>query len=219
MDPILYVNSWYFNMCSFVIHTKFHIVFHIRGVWRYKMKNFRRNQLALSTVVTTLIILVVSVLLAGVVSYFAINVTSTRVQEESIHMSKQHIWSDGASNAQAAFLLVNTGGRDLVIDKISARGQESAWADVFYNVTTDAISDDLVYNTTLVDAGNIMIGITEYNFTMASNDLVLKSGYTMIIYVDSPDSITVSDIGLTVGLTVHTSQAMYYKETNVEAAL
>ncbi|MCJ7722141.1 type IV pilin, partial [Candidatus Bathyarchaeota archaeon] len=96
------------------------------------MKDFRRNRLALSTVVTTLIILVVSVLLAGVVSYFAINVTSTRVQEESVHITKQHIWSDGTS-AQAAFLIVNTGGRDLVIDKISARGQESAWSEVFYN--------------------------------------------------------------------------------------
>ena len=47
------------------------------------MRNIMKNRLALSTVVTTLIILVVSVLLAGVVTYFAINVTSTRVQEES----------------------------------------------------------------------------------------------------------------------------------------
>ena len=38
-----------------------------------------RNRIALSTVVTTLIILVVSVLLATVVVYFATNVVSTRV--------------------------------------------------------------------------------------------------------------------------------------------
>ena len=43
-----------------------------------------KNRLALSTVITTLIILVVSVLLAGVVTYFAINVVSTRVQQESL---------------------------------------------------------------------------------------------------------------------------------------
>ena len=34
----------------------------------------------------------------------------------------------------------------------------------------------------------------------------------------SPDSITLNDIGLTVAFTVFTSQAMYYKETNVQAA-
>jgi hypothetical protein len=39
----------------------------------------------------------------------------------------------------------------------------------------------------------------------------------MVVFVDSPDSITINDIGLTVGITVFTSQAMYYQEANVEA--
>lgn len=181
------------------------------------MKDLRRNRLALSTVVTTLIILVVSVLLAGVVSYFAINVTSTRVQEESVHISKQHVWHDGVSSSQAAFLMINTGGRDLVIDKISVRGQESDWTNVFYEVTTDSISADLSYNTTLTDGGNITIGSTEYTFDAATDDITVRSGTSIVVYITSPDSISVNDIGLTVGMTVHTSQAMYYKECNVEA--
>jgi hypothetical protein len=181
------------------------------------MRDFRRNRLALSTVVTTLIILVVSVLLAGVVSYFAINVTSTRVQEESVHLSKQHVWHDGNETSQAAFLMINTGGRDLVIDKISVRGQESDWANVYYTVTTASISDDLAYNTTLSDGGNMTIDETAYSFSVASDDITVRSGYSLIVYINSPDSISVNDIGLTVGMTVHTSQAMYYKECNVQA--
>ena len=181
------------------------------------MRDLRRNHLALSTVVTTLIILVVSVLLAGVVSYFAINVTSTRVQEESVHVTKQHVWHDGSSTSQAAFMLINTGGRDLVIDKISVRGQESTWTNVYYEVTTDSISGDLTYNATLSDGGNITIDSTAYTFDQASDDITVRSGYTILVYVDSPDSISVNDIGLTVGMTVHTSQAMYYKECNVQA--
>jgi len=181
------------------------------------MRDLRRNRLALSTVVTTLIILVVSVLLAGVVSYFAINVTSTRVQEESVHVTKQHVWHNGVNSSQAAFMLINTGGRDLVIDKISVRGQASEWDTVFYVVTTDSISADLPYNSTLTDGGNITIGGAEYSFNVASSDITLRSGYTIIVYITSPDSISVNDIGLTVGMTVHTSQAMYYKECNVQA--
>ena len=180
------------------------------------MRDIRRNRLALSTVVTTLIILVVSVLLAGVVSYFAINVTSTRVQEEAVHISKQHVWHNGTDQAEAAFLMINTGGRDLVIDKISVRGQESDWSTVFYSVTDTSISADLPYNATLTNYGNITIG-TPFNFTVATDDITVKSGYSIIIYILNPDSISVNDIGLTVGMTVHTSQAMYYKETNVEA--
>jgi hypothetical protein len=181
------------------------------------MRDFRRNRLALSTVVTTLIILVVSVLLAGVVSYFAINVTSTRVQEESVHLSKQHVWHDGNETSQAAFLMINTGGRDLVIDKISVRGQESEWANVYYTVTTASISDDLTYNSTLSDGGNMTIDEVPYTFDVASDDITVRSGYSLIVYINSPDSISVNDIGLTVGMTVHTSQAMYYKECNVQA--
>ena len=60
------------------------------------LRNILKNRLALSTVITTLIILVVAVLLAGVVTYFAINVVSTRVQQESLQVSNVHVWVDGA---------------------------------------------------------------------------------------------------------------------------
>jgi len=184
------------------------------------MKNILKNRWALSTVVTTLIILVVSVLLAGVVTYFAINVTSTRVQEESLHLTKQHIWyaENGTGySAEAALMIINTGGRDIVLDKVTVRGQEVSWTNVFYNVTTESISDDLAFSSTLTDGGSITVG-SAYIFTQASTDLTLESGKTMMIYIASPDSITVNDIGLTVALTVFTSQAMYYKEGNVESS-
>jgi hypothetical protein len=191
------------------------------------MRNLLKNRLALSTVVTTLIILVVSVLLAGVVTYFAINVTSTRVQEESLALTKQHVWYYSASGAEAALMIINTGGRDIVIDKLSVRGQEVAWSGtsgqkVYYNTTTSSISDDLPYVLTGVLTGaaedrKVSLNSHDYPLLTTTSDLTLKSGETMIIYITSPDSITINDIGLTVALTVFTSQAMYYKETNVQA--
>jgi len=182
------------------------------------MKQVLRNRKGLSTVVTTLIILVVSVLLATVVTFYAINVTTTRVQEESLQLSKQHIWHNGAAFAEAAVLIINTGGRDVVIDKITVRGQECAWSTVFYNKTTDTINTDLQYNSTLTDGGTITIGTTPYTFSAASDDLILKSGWTMVIYIANPDHVSVSDIGVTIGTTVFTANAQYYKECNVEAS-
>ncbi|MEM2099223.1 MAG: type IV pilin [Candidatus Bathyarchaeia archaeon] len=181
------------------------------------MRNILKNRWALSTVVTTLIILVVSVLLAGVVTYFAINVTSTRVQEESLHLTKQHVWY-GNGEAQAAIMIINTGGRDVVIDKITVRGQESVWENVFYNVTQESISADLPFVTGLDAESEVDVGLDDpLILSAATDDLTLRSGYTMVIYITSPDSITVNDIGLTVAITIFTSQAMYYKETNVQA--
>ena len=111
------------------------------------IKRVLKNKKALSTVVTTLIILVVSVLLATVVTFYAINVTTTRVQEENLQIYKQHIWHNGSNFAEAAFIVSNTGGRDVVIDKISVRGQECLWTTIYFNKTGNTIYDDLLYIT------------------------------------------------------------------------
>jgi FlaG/FlaF family flagellin (archaellin) len=185
------------------------------------MKNILKNRKALSTVVTTLIILVVSVLLAGVVSYFAINVTSTRVQEESLQLASQHIWVDSTGAVQGAIMITNTGGRDVVINKIAVRGQASAWADVFYLMaaTTDAgLTADLPHLAAAPAAAGVVAGFADALAATTTN-LILPSGETMVIYLDSPDSITMNDVGLTVAFSIFTSQAMYYKETNVNAAI
>jgi len=178
-----------------------------------------KSKKALSTVVTTLIILVVSVLLATVVTFYAINVTTTRVQEESLFLTKPHVWCPSSGNAQAALVIINTGGRDVVIDKITVRGQESDWAYVYYNITSGGISADLPYNNTLANNGKIKIGTTDYIFKqgVSGKDITLKSGMTLIIYIKKPDSISLNDIGTTVGITVFTSNAQYYKETIVQA--
>jgi hypothetical protein len=171
------------------------------------MRNILKNRTALSTVVTTLIILVVSVLLAGVVTYFAINVTSTRVQEENLHVMYQHIWySTVDTQAEAGFIVVNTGGRDVVLSKIAIRGQTSAWTNVYSNNTAVTVGD-LPY-----------VATPGAEYDAANDSLILKAGATMAVYVLSPDSISVNDVGLTVAISVFTSQAIYYKETNIEAA-
>ena len=183
------------------------------------MRNILRNRLALSTVVTTLIILVVSVLLAGVVTYFAINVTSTRVQEESLQLSSQHIWVNSTGAVQGAIMITNTGGRDVVINKIAVRGQTSNWTDVFSLVakTGDVgLTADLPYSTTKPANGTAVTAFANPLLT-TTGSLVLASGFTTVVYLNSPDSVTINDIGLTVAFTVFTSQAMYYKETNVNA--
>ncbi len=115
------------------------------------MNKLLKNRLALSTVVTTLIILVVSVLLAGVVTYFAINVVSVRSQQESISIDYAHIWCDASGNAVGAIMITNTGGRDVVINQIQVRGQpifpnNAAVATVAATPGTDISSKTIAVN-------------------------------------------------------------------------
>jgi hypothetical protein len=184
--------------------------------------NFLKNRKALSTVVTTLIILVVSVLLATVVTFYAINVTTTRVQEESMYMTKQHVWYNTTGSwAQAACVLLNTGGRDIVLDKISVRGQESSWSNVYYwRTNTVTISNDLnvTSNSLSGSTATITVQNASRTFAQSTGDLTLKSGWTMVVYIMNPDSIALNDVGISCGITLFTANAQYYKETNIEAA-
>jgi len=183
-----------------------------------------KNKMALSTVVTTLIILVVSVLLATVVTFYAINVTTTRVQSESLFLTKEHVWYNTTGGwAQGAIVIVNTGGKDVVIDKITVRGQECTYTNVFYWRTNNVtISTDLSVtpNELNVSASTASITVqgSARTFAQATDDITLKSGYTMVIYIANPDSIALNDVGTTVGITAFTANAQYYKETNVQAA-
>jgi hypothetical protein len=186
-----------------------------------------KSKRGLSVVVTTLIILVVSVLLATVVTFYAINVTTTRVQEESLHLTKQHIWYNTTGGwAEGALVILNTGGRDVVIDKISVRGQESQWSNVYYwRTDTVTISADLNVTSTRASDMNATDWQTTFTylgtgetFQQPTMDLTLKSGWTIVVYIMNPDSIALNDVGIPVGITVFTSNAQYYVETNIAAA-
>jgi len=187
-----------------------------------------KSRRALSTVVTTLIILVVSILLASVLVYFAVNVVSTRVQQESLSVTNVHIWVNSAGKAEGALMISNIGGRDVVINQIEVRGIPLTWTNVYYlyavntGTTPDAgLTMRLPYQTYPVTATGVMLGTTQIfanNLVQAASQLVLPSGGVMIIYTNDPNSVTINDIGTTIGFTVFTAQAIYYQETNVQAA-
>lgn len=181
---------------------------------------FLRGRWALTTVVTMLIILVIAVLLAGVVSYFAINVTSTRVQEESVQLSKQHIWyhPEADFSSEAVILITNTGGKDIAVQKVTLRGQTVNWSTTYYVRGTFSLADaPFIDNLTEGSPTIVPDGKGSYEpLVHVTGDIPLSSGESMLVYVKNPDSITVGDVGITVAINVYTMQAIYYKEANVE---
>ena len=172
----------------------------------------------LSEVVSTLILLVVAVLLAGVVAYYTSNITMTRIVTEEIKFSKTHIWVN-STGAIAAFKLQNVGGKDIIIDKISVRGVTSSWADIYvYRVPSGTNIDGDMNVTTysgLTGAGVVIDGNT---YNLSSYDIPLISGGELLVYIVDPDNIQLDDIGSSVSMSVSTSNAHYITEVNVESA-
>ena len=171
------------------------------------MRRLLKGKKGLSTVVTTLIILVVSVLLATVVTYYAINMTTTRVQEENLRITKAHIWAN-STDALAGFVIANIGGRDTLIDKIQVRGVDLDWAGytIYYNRTKTAPAGDLEFTDNFTGYDN------------ATKDLALKSGECLTMYIADPGTISVGDVGTTCSITVFTASAQYKVEVNVESS-
>ena len=182
------------------------------------MRRFLKNRLALSVVVTTLIILVVSILLATVVTYYAMNMVSTRVIQEDGRITQLHIWVNTTTGSTqpslAAFHFKNTGGRDALVDKITVRYQDIPWADVYYVIISSTVTADMNYtNGPLTDG----ITIDSWDFAQATQDISLETGQSLLVYIDDPDTIDALDIGTPVPIGLHSSNAIYYKETNVQA--
>jgi len=173
---------------------------------------------ALSQVVTTLILLVVSILLSGVVIYYSVNLISTRVQTEEIRLTRAHVWVN-STGAVAALRVENLGGRDILLDKLEVRGVESTWSNVyFYRVPsgTSIAGDFNVTSYSNLSGASVSIDGNTYN--QASSDIPLMSGGELLVYLKGPGNVDVNDIGTTVSFSVHTGLSQYITECNVESA-
>jgi hypothetical protein len=206
------------------------------------MKSILKSKRGLSTVVTTLIILVVSVLLATVVTYYAINITTNRMAQESLQMSNLHVWYNTTGTwAEAAFALTNTGGKDVVLQSITTRSQPAAWTNVYYWTTDTATistlfpTNELLVTATSTKSGNTTVTTPGYylapingttraspanqvTLKNATGVITLKAGWTIVVYIMKPGSIGQNDVGTPVDVTVFTANAQWTQETNVQAA-
>jgi hypothetical protein len=119
-------------------------------------------------------------------------------------------------------IITNTGGRDIVVQKLQIRGVAASFANgEVYVVRADNRSiSDMVYNYSIVSGTDNEITVTidgsNYTFTKATEPITVKSGHSLWVYIKSPDSITNEDVGTEVEIVVYTINSVYTKTTLVE---
>ncbi|HML04071.1 MAG TPA: hypothetical protein VK487_11965 [Candidatus Bathyarchaeia archaeon] len=140
---------------------------------------------------------------------------------ESLSMSNLRVWFNTTSPgwAEAAFTLVNTGSSDVVLQSITARSQPSAWSNVYYLATKTSTITALSPTTTQPTGASItpIINGTYQTLNRANGTITLKSGYTLVVYINHPDSVGQNDVGTPVDVTVFTANAQWTQEVNVQA--
>ncbi len=187
------------------------------------MRRLLRNKKALSTVVASLILLVVSVLLAGVASYFALNVAGSRVQQEKLYLSNVAVWYKNSTDSLGSLLVTNTGATDIVLSKVTIKGQESPWNGtqtyVLFTKIEGILSANLEYvaNFNKTGTNQLTLDGINYDFDVVSENLILQSGWTMLFFIVNPQNLIVYDVGTPVRVTISTGQALYATESIVKA--
>lgn len=184
------------------------------------MRNPLTDRKALSQPVTAMILLVVPVMLTGGVVMYAYQIVGSELQMEAVAVSNQHIWIYGDGSSFAGFEMDNIGGRDAVISKIEVRGTEVLWATVHYYKAQLMVTDLLNCPSQSGQSWNnfeYTPGSTA-NFTQATGDVVLPSGYTIVVFIEDPDNIRVGDTGASVSVTIYTDRAQYQVLCNAESA-
>lgn len=141
------------------------------------------------------------------------------VQQEMLHLDSQHVWHNQNGWAEAAVVVINTGEKDVVLQKITVRGVECAWSSVYY-WKTDAgpVSSELEQTSVELSgsAQSISIDGTQRSFHQATTSLALRSGWTTVLYIKHPGNITLDDVGLEVAIAIFTENKMYFEKARVE---
>ena len=177
-----------------------------------------RKRNGLNQAISTLILLVVTILIALVATYYSTNVTTSRSQVEDVAFSKAHIWIN-STGAVAGFKLQNLGGRDVLIDKFAVRGVEESWSDVYVHRVPSGTSVDGDMNvTSYSNLSGASVTIDARLYSRASEDVPLISGGVLLVYIRGPDNVRMADLGKDVSITVFTNRAQYITECNVESA-
>ena len=187
------------------------------------MRRLLKNKKALSTAVASLILLVAGVLLAGVGSTFALNIAGSRIQQEKMYLSNVAVWYKNTTTSLGSLLVTNTGETDIVLSKVTVKGQESTWNGtetfVLFTKVEGVLSTNIEYVSNFNQTGEnkLTFDAVEYDFTVVSENLILQPGWTMLFFIVNPGNLIVYDVGTPVRVTISTGQSLYATETIVKA--
>jgi len=187
------------------------------------MKQFLKNRRGLSAPVGNLIILMAAVVLATTVVLFAVNITTSAVQKETLFIPDSHVWYVNSTYSVAALTAVDTGPTDVVLARIVVEGLTCQWNGsnnfVVYTEVNGTLPGDLPFVGNLTNTGNSTVVIADqaFSFTPASEGLTIKSGDTVAFYIVVPNRVMVYDLATSVRIVITTTQSVYCTDTLVQA--
>jgi hypothetical protein len=174
-------------------------------------------------VVTLALIFVVASVAIGILLWSQSNRNNNATEsEERLDLIGQHLWLGRTGEnywTEAAIALVNSGERDVKIEKVTVSGVESSWNDVYYwKCEAGPVSSALIPTPIRLSGASIEIAVdgTNRTFFQASNGLTLKQGWTVVLYLNNPINITGNTVPYGAVIAIITENKLFYKEASAE---
>ena len=172
-----------------------------------------KRKRAISTVLTTVIILVSSVVLGTGVVLYGTSLFQGGTQSESITISGVKLWvheSDIEGLAWGAAKIRNTGDKVLSLDKISIRGTDIPFSNWYADTTVNSTTFQLGLNHTGWDDSELKGGLVDN--TNCETDTVIEIG----LNAEKTDasSICANAAAGPIGLASGDSVVLYFKLLN-----
>ncbi len=200
------------------------------------MKTKLSKKRAISTVLTTVIILVSSVVLGSGVVLYGTSLFQASTQQESITASGIKMWVDNEDTngvSWGAAKIRNTGDKLVAIDKIQIRGADVPFTNWFPDTTVNATTFQQALNFTAFGDGNtlekddtvcsgevisIRLGdLADVCANAGSGPIALSPGASSIIYFHLTNgTITSLDAGITTSVGIFAGKAGAPQSVTVE---
>jgi len=173
-----------------------------------KLRKGHMNR-ALSTVLTTIIILVASVVLATGVVLYGTSLFQTSTQQEAISVSGVKIWTNANFDegyTWGAFAVRNTGDKILSVNKISVRGKDVPF--------TQWYPDTTVSSTILQQAMNFSGWDTSSGWKLATDNSLCTRTSDLEINIAANENFCANATSGPVGLEPGTGAIIYFQIAN-----
>jgi hypothetical protein len=183
-----------------------------------------KNRKAISAVLTTMIILVASVVLATGIVLYGTSLFQTNANSESIITTGTQLWIDAKGNsgwAWGAFDVRNTGDKMLSVDQIQIRGQAVPYGNWYADtnatqLTSSQYQSALIYTSMIIAAnspdGQLNNG-TAANIPVANIPCAQGSGVLIMQLTTGSSALCMSKQNGPVSLAPGAKAIIYFKVT------
>jgi hypothetical protein len=145
--------------------------------------------------------------------------SSSIVAAEKLDVTAGDISYNNLYGSVAVIVAVNTGETDAKIEKITFRGIQCEWSNVYYwRTDSGPVSSIPQLSATDLTSSSVQIAVdgTNRTFQQATDQVDLANHWTIVLLVTNPGNITLGDVPSKMMFSLFTERGLYYQEIAVQ---